>query len=349
MLRHSIVVVRLFLFLSLALGLLPAQSANPSLPRIGIIDFFGVRKASVERLKKALEVAEGGPLPRSKSDVEERLELVSGVVRARLEAVCCENGKAVLYVGIEERGAPAFNYRESPEGEVKLPATVVEAYLDFFAKLQTAIRQGDIVEDLTRGHSIMANREAQAAQLKFLPLAAAHEAVLREVLRTSADEVERAMAAYVIAYVPKKATVVNDLQYALQDPDDGVRNNAMRSLLGLTILSEKRPELGLKVSATWFVEHLNSVAWSDRNKAATALLTLTEKRDPALLGMLRERALDALIDMARWRHLSHALPGYILLGRVAGIEEARLQTAWSEGKHQPLTEEMIRDLTRKKK
>ncbi|MFN9460144.1 MAG: hypothetical protein ACK6D7_22620, partial [Acidobacteriota bacterium] len=82
-------VVRLFLFLSLALGLLSAQSANPSLPRIGMIDFFGVRKASVERLKKALEVAEGGPLPRSKSDVEERLELVSGVVRARLEAVCC--------------------------------------------------------------------------------------------------------------------------------------------------------------------------------------------------------------------------------------------------------------------
>jgi hypothetical protein len=344
-----IVVLRISAFLTLALGLLPAQSGSASLPTIGIIDFFGVRKASVDRLKKALGVAEGGPLPRSKAEVEDKMELVNHVVRARLEAVCCEDGKAVLYIGIEERGAPTFHYRESPEGTAKLPEEVVDAYLDFFDKLQTAIRQGDIVEDLTRGHSIMANRDAQAAQLKFLPLAEKHEAILREVLRNSEDEVERAMAAYVIAYVPKKATIINDLQYALQDPNDGVRNNAMRSLLGLTILSEKQPELGLKVSPTWFVEELNSLVWSDRNKAATALLTLTEKREAGLLEMLRERALDALIDMARWRHLSHALPGYILLGRMAGIEEARLQTAWSEGKHQPLTEEIIRELTRKKK
>ncbi len=342
-------VLRLPVLLTVALGLLQAQSPSPSLPTIGIIDFFGVRKANVDRLKKALGVAEGGALPRSKAEVEEKMELVNGVVRARLEAVCCENGKAVLYVGIEERGAPAFNYRETPEGTAKLPEEVVDAYLDFFEKLQAAIRQGDIVEDLTRGHSIMANRDAQAAQLKFLPLAEKHEAILREVLRTSVDEVERAMAAYVIAYVPKKATIVNDLQYALQDPDDGVRNNAMRSLLGLTILSEKSPELGLKVSPTWFVEQLNSLVWSDRNKAATALLTLTEKREPGLLEMLRERAVDSLIDMARWRHLSHALPGYILLGRMAGIEETRLQSAWSDGKHQPLTEEIIRELTRKKK
>lgn len=342
-------VLRIPALLTLALGLLQAQSPSPSLPTIGIIDFFGVRKASVERLKKALGVAEGGPLPRSKAEVEDKMELVNGVVRARLEAVCCEDGKAVLYIGIEERGAPAFNYRENPEGTTKLPEEVVDAYLDFFEKLQTAIRQGDIVEDLTRGHSIMANRDAQAAQLKFLPLAETHEAVLRDVLRNSEDEVERAMAAYVIAYVPKKATIVNDLQYALQDPNDGVRNNAMRSLLGLTILSEKQPKLGLKVSATWFVEQLNSLVWSDRNKAATALLTLTEKRDAGLLEMLRDRAVDSLIDMARWRHLSHALPGYILLGRMAGIDEARLQAAWSEGKHQPLTEEIIRELTRKKK
>jgi len=343
------VLLRIPALLTLALGLLQAQSSSASLPTIGIIDFFGVRKANVERLKKALGVAEGGPLPRSKAEIEEKMEIVNGVVRARLEAVCCEDGKAVLYVGIEERGAPAFNYRESPEGTAKLPEEVVDAYYDFFEKLQTAIRQGDIVEDLTRGHSIMANREAQAAQLKFLPLAEAHEAILRDVLRNSVDEVERAIAAYVIAYVPKKATVVDDLQYALQDPNDGVRNNAMRSLLGLTILSEKQPKLGLKVSPTWFVEQLNSLVWSDRNKAATALLTLTEKREPGLLEMLRERAVDSLIDMARWRHLSHALPGYILLGRMAGIEETRLQAAWSDGKHQPLTEEMIRELTRKKK
>lgn len=336
-------------FFSLALGLLPAQSTSPSLPTIGIVDFFGVRKVSFERLKKALGVAEGDPLPKSKGLVEDRMELVNGVVRARLEAVCCEDGNAVLYVGVEEKGAPAFNYREAPQGTSKLPDELVETYLQFLDKAQAAIRQGDVAEDLTRGHSFMANKAALAEQVKLLPLAKTHEAILREVLRDSVDEVERAIAAYVIAYVPDKSKIIDDLQFALQDPDDGVRNNAMRSLIGITILSEKRPELGLKVSPTWFVEQLNSILWSDRNKAATALLSLTDKRDEKLLAMIRERAIDALIDMARWRHLAHALPGYILLGRIAGYPETRLQTAWSEGKHQPLTEEIIKELTRKKK
>ena len=64
-----------------------------ALPKIGIIDFYGVRKANRERIDKALGVKIGDPLPKSKGEIELQLELVTGVIRASLEAVCCTAGQ----------------------------------------------------------------------------------------------------------------------------------------------------------------------------------------------------------------------------------------------------------------
>jgi len=110
-----------------------------------------------------------------------------------------------------------------------------------------------------------------------------------------------------------------------------VRNNAARSLVALSVLAKLDPSTEVNISPTWFIEMLNSLSWSDRNQALWALQTLTDGRDPLVLDQLRTRALDALIDMARWKTLSHALPAFILLGRVAGIAEPEIQAAWTRG------------------
>jgi hypothetical protein len=67
---------------------------------------------------------------------------------------------------------------------------------------------------------------------------------------------------------------------------------------------------------------INSGTWSDRNKSSMLFLALTRDRDPGLLTALRTGALDALIEMSKWR--SHELPARIVLGRIAGIPEERL-------------------------
>ncbi len=91
-------------------------------PKIGIIDFYGERKTSRNRILKTLGVKEGDPLPPSKLDLEEKLQDLSGIVLYHLEAACCENGNAIIYAGIEERGAPHFEYRLSqPEKELPVP------------------------------------------------------------------------------------------------------------------------------------------------------------------------------------------------------------------------------------
>jgi hypothetical protein len=196
-------------------------------------------------------------------------------------------------------------------------------------------------EDLTRGHSLMSDPSVRDLQLGFVRLANAHLEQLRAAIRQAEDPEQRAIAVYVIAYADDKPSIVNDVQYAIQDIDDTVRSNAVRALAGLSVLATKDPNSGLKISPTWLVEMLNSVTWTDRHNAAIALVTLTDGRDPGLLAHLRERALPSLVEMSRWKHLPHALPPYILLGRVAGVPEKQLQDAWSKNQREAMIKRAV--------
>lgn len=328
--------LRLLIPVLLSAALAPAQ-----VPRIGIIDFYGFRKVPPEKVRKVLGFKEGDLLPPSKSEIEEHLEEIPGIVSANLEAVCCEEGKAVLYIGVEEKGAPHFDLHPEPKGDVELPVEVVVAFRNFFTAMERAVERGEAGEDLSRGHSLMVDPDTRAFQLQFVGLAEKHLTLLRDVLRNSSDPVQRAMAAQVIGYAEKKRTIMDDLQWAIRDPDAGVRNNAMRSLGAIAVLAARDPESGIRFSPTWFIEMLNSLLWSDRNKAAFALVTLTEKRDARILDQIREVALPALADMARWKHLPHALPGVILLGRIAGMPEAEIQDAWSKGEREAVIKKAL--------
>jgi hypothetical protein len=261
---------------------------------------------------------------------------VPNVVRARLSAACCEAGNAILYVGIEERGAPHFDVHNAPEQELYVPTEVADAYQTFLDAVSAAARAGGVSEDLSHGHSLMSDASARRAQERFITLAEQYAGELRAVLRSAADDQQRAIAAYVIGYYPQKQQIVDDVIHALQDADTTVRGNAMRSLAALAVYSAKNPQAHLKVSATWLVEMLNSLEWSDRNNAAVTLVTMTESRDAGLLAQLRERALPSLVEMAGWQHLPHALPAYILVGRIAGVSEADLQKAWTDGRRQAI-------------
>ena len=327
------------------LFLIPLLAAAQA-PRIGVVDFYGVRKASEDRIRKALGVKEGDSLPKSKEDVEDRVEAVPSVVRARLEATCCTEGNAILYVGIEEKGAPSFVYHSEPGGKRVLPEEIMDAYRVFLLAVRVAVTLGEVGEDFSQGHSRMINLKARQSQEAFIPLADENQKLLQDVLRNSSDPEHRAIAAYVIGYVKMKRLVVDDLQYAMRDPDETVRNHAMRTLGGFAVLATKDPDLGIKVTPTWFIEMLSSLVWTDRNNASVSLVNLTESRDERILAHLRERAMPALIEMARWKHLPHALPAFILLGRVLGIPEREIQDVWSKGDREKL---IVRAFEKKKK
>jgi len=334
----------------LAAALIPAASAQraaappaPSQvilsagkgPVIGTLDFYGLRKVPESKVRQALGVREGDLLPPSKGDVEERLDAIPGVVESHLEAVCCDNGKITLYAGIEERGATHFDLHDVPDGDATLPPEIDAAYRRFLDTFATAARQGYLKEDLTKGYARSEDPTVRAVQDMFPVMVADHLAALRATLRNCSDEEQRATAAYVIAYAPEPKSVVNDLQYALRDADPGVRVNAARSLIGFA-------GTGIKVEPTWFIEMLNSLSWTDRTRALAALQILTDSRDKTVLEQLRMRALPSLVEMARWKTLAHALPAYVLLGRLNGLTEKQIQDAWSRGDRESVIAEALK-------
>jgi hypothetical protein len=318
-----------------ALGAVQAQTSI-KLPRVDILDYYGLHKVSPTRIQRVLATKEGDPFPSSKGDIEERLEQIPGVLRSHLEAVCCDGGKMVLFVGIEEKGAAHYNFRSPPQGTVRLPGDIVEAYQAFMVALDAAARNGNAEEDLRSGHSLLVDPTARMLQRRFEVVAEQQLPVLRDVLRNSSDDQQRAMAAYIIGYAPTKREVVDDLELAVQDPDDGVRSNAMRALSAISVLAAKDADLGVRISATWLVEMLNSVVWSDRDKAVKVLLNLTDHRPENVLSLIRERAMPSLVEMARWKSLTHAIGPYTLLGRVAGVSEQQIQDSWSSGQRETI-------------
>lgn len=304
-------------------------SAQP--PKVGEINFYGLRKLPPDKILSVLDLKSGDPLPASKGDLEDRLELLPGVAAAHVEAVCCEGPDAILFIGIEERGAAHFDTRQPPPGTVTLPEDIMAAYQEYVGAVEVAAQIGTAGEDLTSGESHMFDAAARPLEERFTALALDRMELLRDVLRNGADAGERAVAAAVIGYAPGKEEVIKDLQFALQDAEPAVRANAVRALMAIAVFSQKHPDRGLRIESTWMVEMLNSLVLSDRQQAARALVALSERRDPATLGLIRTRALPALVEMARWKTLGFALPAFLLVGRTAGVPETELLEQWKRG------------------
>lgn len=325
-----------------AAAIIPAADITP---RIGSVEIYGARKVSIRKIEAALGAAPGDLLP-SREDAEERIDKISGVLASRIEAACCEQDKPILYVGIEERGSRHIDFHPAPSGDAALPAAVADKYRAFLDAVAGSIRGQNADEDLTNGYSLMADPECRELQQSFIPLVASNLPLIDRVLRESGDPDQRAAAAYLMQYAPRgprtTTIMVNALQWALRDSDDNVRDTAARALKAVAVGAKLHPEQQIRIEPTWFVELMNSVVWSDRRNASLALVNLTDQGDAGTLDLIRERALPSVIEMARWHDLQHALPAFIIAGRLAGMDQKAIEQAWVSGDHEAVLKRALK-------
>jgi hypothetical protein len=326
------------------LVILLAGQSQPPIQPIGIIDFYGARTLTHSQIQQQLQIKEGDPTPSLQKDFEQRVMPAYGrllslpnVAQVDLNFVCCsDDGKMILFVGVQEKGIAALQFLPAPTGSVRLPQEYIDDDAAFSRALQSAVVKGVGKEDDSRGYALDADPESRAIQLRYVDLAERDKALLRDVLHHASDPQHRAIAAQVLGYAAPKQSVIPDLVEAMRDSFPTVRNNAMRALAVIAIFSQRSPQLGLTIPKEPFIAMLNSVAWTDLNKSAFALFELTENRDSEFLLQLRQKALPTLLDMAQWKSTGHAHDALFLLGRIGGMPEEEIQKAWDKGNRETI-------------
>jgi hypothetical protein len=292
---------------------------------VAIVDFHGLGGMSRDEARAALAIAEGdtfatGDLAFIRQS-EQRLAELPGVRKAKLALVCCTEGKMIVWAGVQRTDAPILTFRDPPTGDALLAPEIVASVRRMLAALPLAMKAGRNADDSSAGHSLFADPAMRAEQERFIEFAR-ESGPLRTVLHTSADAEHRAIAAQVIAYTERKSEVVGDLLYAIDDPDETVRNNATRALMMMAQATRVTPPA---IPVRPFIRFLYSLTWTDLNKSSGLLEALTRKRDPSDLELLRREAMNPLIEMARWK--SHGEGALRIVGRMAGMTESEIEAA----------------------
>jgi hypothetical protein len=307
--------------------------------QIGIIDVYGLSRVTVDQVRGVLTFKEGDAVslggnqqPAFLTASENRVAQLPGVVGARIKVVCCDQGRAIAYVGVEEAGATTTVFRAAPVGAARLAPDIVQSGEQFSKAGLLAAQRGDAEEDRSEGHALNRDPAMRAIQERFLVYAKRDLPALRLVLRSSSDAAHRALAAQVLGYTTDKQAVVEDLVQGMSDPSEEVRNNAMRTLMVFaeSVPGEMRRPTP-RIPFDPFIAFLNSPVWSDRNKASWALMALTAGGNPELLTKLRKQALVPLVEMARWKSEGHALAAFMILGRMAGNSDETTFGFWGRG------------------
>ena len=307
---------------------------------IGVIEFFGYAGVDLDRVRVALPFHEGDQF--NPETAEEQVERARAAVRrvagrppTDIAVSCCDSqGNWTIHIGLS--GKP-LRFNPRPKGAARLPARIVNLYERAMNTILEAVQKGAAAEDQSRGYALSEYPPLRSIQLEMRDYAAGHEALVLQALRTSADDRQRAVAAMLLGYAPQSAPQIAALARASRDSSDTVRNNATRALF---VLGASNPRLAARIPAGGFVELLLSGIWTDLNKASSLLASITLNRSAEVLARLRRgEVLARLIEIARWR-TGHAEAARFILGRVAGIDEGRLQQLVAGGQVEAIISEL---------
>jgi hypothetical protein len=292
----------------------------------------------LEQLRRALPVKEGDEFKFDSgqatfAQIKQVVRQTTGRDATDVNFLCCDDrGAAMIFIGLPGPAYRPFKYNpvmsaRNPNDNPELPDEIV-ALVQKVGELAHEAAQKEPREDRSQGYALSLYPPFREVQLKIREYALDHAGLLHRVLYMSMDAKQKRAAVYALGYTMQTDAQLAALVWASRDRSSDVRNDATRAL---AVLAESDARAARRISTAHFVAMLSSGSWSDRNKAAMLLSVLTVSRNPTLLGALRKNAFEALIEMARWRSAGHAYHARMILGRMAGIEETRLEKLANQG------------------
>lgn len=299
-----------------------AAAQEPQAPfHVAHINYFGAWGFDTSKLTASLPIHAGDPIRFEDADpLREKLDSAIahsfGAAPTNINYMCCDTPGAIeIYIGLAGDSYRPLQLRAAPKGHAVLPAQATKLMRQMDAAWANAV-QRDAREDDTAGYALVRDPEMHAIELQMRAFALTHDRIIEQVLENSADAQQRRDAATLLGYARHSPKQMQRLIAAMRDPDDDVRNNALRALM---VLAHAHMLQGLSVDG--LIPFLYAGKWTDRNKASLLLEALTETHSDAVLQELRRNALPALLDGATWDSFGHASPFLIVLARIEGLSD----------------------------
>jgi hypothetical protein len=244
----------------------------------------------------------------------------------------------MIYIGLSGKAA---RYRPIPEGNVRLPADLIDLYRRFTNALMDDVKKGAPGEDRSKGYALSVAPNLRKTQLEMRECALQQDVLLRDVLGNASDAQNRIAAAEILGYAEQSMQQITALADAARDADSTVRNNATRAL---GVLVQSNPKLAAEIPPDFFIDMLLSGQWTDLNKAGMLLCAMTVDRanEKALALLRRSDVRERLIELARWR-TGHAEDARYLLGRSSGIPEERLKQLFKAGNSEEIVKAAMKN------
>jgi hypothetical protein len=315
--------------LAVAIAVAVTARRGPDRRPLAAVDFFGYEGLDVAAIRAALPFQPGDSFPPAKVHSDQlKTQLAAAIKRVigreptDVAFICCDAKQDYLvYIGLPGKSYEALAFNPAPTGDVRLPKDAVKLSEAMDDAWNNAVMNGHATEEDSAGYALTNDPNARKAELALREYALLHEELILHVLASSSNSEHRAIAAQMVGYAHQSDAQIAALVQASLDPDDGVRNNAVRAL---EVLANAKPALARKIPPEPFIRLLRSGSWLDHNKASLVLAALTTTREPKTLEALRANALASLLEMARWRYGGHADAALTILGRMARIEEDSL-------------------------
>jgi hypothetical protein len=153
-----------------------------------------------------------------------------------------------------------------------------------------------------------------------------HEKELYEIVSHDRDAQHRAGALFLLAHTNNAKKLLPVLGRAIHDPDDGVRNNAMRVMMEM---AQSDPSLDYPIKD--LIAALEFPAADDRNKSAYVLVALV--RSPRFRAAIDKQAVPSLLKLLRLRQANIHDPAYeilkVLSGRSFGDRDYKDWESWA--------------------
>lgn len=289
--------------------------------QVGAINYFGYGGLPLEKVRSVIPLHTGDTLSYatfSKKPIIDAVRGVTGKAPTDVAIIYCDDSRRLqIFIGLAGSTSRPVPVRTITPTNARLDDAGVQLYEREMEALMYSVSHGSAEEDDSQGYMVSKDPSLRAVNLAMRAYAVKHERQIRDALETADDVGQRRAAAALMGYVERSQAQADALSEAMEDPDDEVRNNAVRAL---AVLSSVAGGARLQINIKPLINLLYSGEWTDRNKAGFLLVQMTKSRDPQMLDTLKREAMGPLVEGASWKDdPGHSSSFRILVERIRDV------------------------------